>query len=149
MGRAHELSDSGHAREPFIQGVTALELAIEQFLKQKTEKLDEHKSHLNQFDSLSLKTKTFVLATSANLIPPESLKKTIKAIDIRNKIAHEGHEPTSDEKSVFPYLINCAAAFLGIEEFKTPGLHSGNQLSPIEHGGKNVLRAQFSIKEPD
>lgn len=140
LGRAHELSDTGHIRESFIQGVTALELAIDNYTKKifainhATEKL------LNHFESMPLKLKTLIIAKMGELLSDDILDKALSAIDMRNAIVHEGKHPDDQDRKNFFSLLECAATFLGLEELKVPILYPGNQLSPAQTAGAQLVK---------
>ena len=125
LGRAHELSDTGHIRESFIQGVTALELAIDNYTKKIFKINNETEKLLNHLESMPLKFKTLIIAKMGKLLSDDILDKALSAIDMRNAIVHEGKHPDDQDRKNFIALLACAAKFLGLEEFKVPTLYSG------------------------
>jgi hypothetical protein len=130
LGRAHELSDTGNIRESFIQGVTALELAIDTYTKKIFSNNHETEKLLNHFESMPLKLKTLIIAKMVQSLPDDIIDKALSAIDIRNAIVHEGKHPDYQEKKNFSALLECTAIFIGLDEFKVPILFPGNHLSP-------------------
>ena len=140
LGRAHELCDNGHIQEAFVQGVTALELAIHDFMRCKVPS-----DSVEQFSKLPLHTQSFVLGTSIGISSVE-LNNTKKAIELRNKIVHEGQEAKDERRELFLSLLKVSSQFLGLKEFKIPVLVSSNQLSPQLSGGSEaIIFSKFSI----
>jgi len=140
LGRAHELSDTGHIRESFIQGVTALELAIDNYTKTTLKINHETEKLLNHFESMPLKLKTLMIAKMGKLLSDDILYKALSAIDMRNAIVHEGKHPDDQGRKNFLALLECAAKFIGLEEFKVPILYPGNQLSPEKTAGAQLVK---------
>lgn len=131
-GRAHELYDSGHIRESFVQGVTALELAMNDQMQRGSKGNEQISKSLSQFLTLPLPTQVSVLATVTGISKTIRLDGVLQAIDIRNKIVHEGYSPSEGNKHLLFTLLQGVAAFLGLDEHKTPVLEPTNALSPPE-----------------
>jgi hypothetical protein len=139
LGRAHELSDTGHARESFIQGVTALELAIQEALSRHKHRVERADASIDQFTNLPLRTQVLILASALGLPTSIDLNDVLHAIDVRHDIVHKGRYPKDQDARFLLPLLRCAAVFIGLDEHKTPVLVSANQLSPPEAGGQQAL----------
>lgn len=133
IARAHQLHDSGHVNESFVQAVTGLELSIEYFVANSALRLSKDvAAFANQLLTLPLKVQLSILATATSRIPVATIDTAIDAIDLRNKIVHEGSTGEDERRRMFLAIAECARVFLGLTEFKTPVLNSGNQLSAPE-----------------
>jgi hypothetical protein len=77
---------------------------------------------MGQFWEMGLKSKVIAITTTLGNIPIEDIENTIKAIDIRNKIAHEGWEPTDKvvSEEILMGLFRTAAGLLSGSKFKFP-----------------------------
>ena len=140
LGRAHELGDSGHVAEAFIQLVTGAELAIEHFLTMRVSGFSKEMASSKQsFSTLPLKTRLTVLVTAASLAPQVTLEKALQAIDLRNEIVHQGKQPQDPDGTMFLALMQCAKALLGLKELKTPVLYPVNELTPPEYEGRQAV----------
>jgi hypothetical protein len=140
IGRAHELRDLGHWKEAFVQAASAVELAVEYFLAARaSEQSEDGRSAMNRLVGLPLKTRIWILATASSLVSEATLGDALRAIDTRNEIVHEGKQPTDKDMRIFPELLNCAKAFLGLDELKTPVLVPSNELTSPDYGGRRAM----------
>jgi hypothetical protein len=140
VGRAHQLRDSDHISEAFVQAVTGLELAIEHFLNARATGLSKDTSELaHQLTGLPLKVQLSILAIATSLVPKATLDLALGAIDLRNKIVHEGATNDDPDRKMFLAIIECVKGLLDLGELKTPSLGNGNQLSPPEYGGRQAI----------
>jgi hypothetical protein len=128
LGKAHELRDTGHIRQSFVEGVTALELALHDFIRRNKIPKTEAKDFEDPFSRLKRKTQLLVVGTIGQMIPAADIENTVRAIDIRDGIVHEGKNPPSDSQNTLGALFRSVAALLELEEYKTPPLTSGNLL---------------------
>jgi hypothetical protein len=132
IARAHELRDTGQISEAIVQGVTAVELAMEYFLTVRLagkSKAIQETVTSEQFLNLPLKIRLSVLAIAANLMTPDAIEAANEAIDVRNTIVHEGSTPEDRGRRLFRSLAESVKAFVGFGELKTPSLSTGNRLS--------------------
>lgn len=140
IGRAHQLHDSGHVNESFIQAVTGLELSIEHFLNTRGVGLPKDAvTYANQLLTLPLRVQLSILATATSQIPQTTLDSALKAIELRNDIVHEGKTGEDKGRRMFLAIAECARVFLGLSDLKTPVLNSGNSVSPPEYGGRQSV----------
>lgn len=128
VARAHGLRDRGHLEEAFVQATTALELAVEHFVESRCGSPSAEPSLSGPFLSLPLKTKLFVLGNAMRTIPSVTLDNALKAIDMRNRVVHEGEKVRDPDWILFLALIECVRVFAGVSELKTPVLCSSNAL---------------------
>lgn len=136
LGRAHQLNDSEHVNESFIQAVSALELSIEHFLNTRMAQLSvDAAKHAKQLLNLPVKVQLSILAATTSEITQTTLDLALRAVEFRNNIVHEGKKVEDKERRIFLAIAECAKYFLGLNELKTPVLNSGNSLSPPEYGG--------------
>jgi len=126
FARAHELHDTGHVAEALVQAVTAVELAVNEYVAGRIGALKIVAS-LGQFEDLPLKTKVAILLGSTNLLPLATVEDIVAAINLRNDIVHEGKRPQTSTYALFGALAKCVSALAG--PIKTPSLHEGHSLS--------------------
>ena len=130
-GRAHELSELGHIAEAYVQAVTALELALEQFMSSRaTVQGKQAKAALAAFAEQPLSQQLQIVALASNLVPQDTVEAALRGIFTRNKIGHEASIPTHPSTQDLLELRRCTHLLLGLPDFKSPRLTSGNQLFP-------------------
>ena len=140
IGRAHELWDKGHLREAFVQAATATELAVEYFVaKRKNGQSSLVGLPEQQLFNLPLKTQIWILAIASSHVPQATLDNAVTAIELRNDIVHKGKQPNSAHGQLLQSLLECAKAFLGLDELKMPVLTTTNESTGAEYGGRQAL----------
>jgi hypothetical protein len=127
---AHRTLDSGHLRVAFVEGAIALELAIHEYLRAGIGDSEQLGVAVRPFWRLSRKAQLSSIAARNESIPTEVLEAALKAIDMRNKIVHEGYDPEGGDEAnrLCSALLKVAAALLPPPEFRFPGLNTGNKL---------------------
>jgi hypothetical protein len=122
---AHQFLDQGNLRYALIEGVSALEIALHEFFRQKL--VTDAKSLLNllsPFWEQSLSQQIIVVATAIGTIPLENIKHTVAAIDMRNKVIHEGWNLHQDKKEIIAGMLNTVVVLLSASfsgpKFKFP-----------------------------
>ncbi len=117
--RSHRLCEEGNLRLAFIEAVTSLELSIHDFIRKRaSNKLLLESSEA--FYNLPLRTQLTILCSSFNTISQDQIELSIKAINLRNDIVHDGVSP-SDEKKNWLYALLKTVSFLsGNEVHKFP-----------------------------
>lgn len=77
---------------------------------------------MGQFWEMGLKSKVIEITITLNTISTDDIENTLSAIDIRNKIAHEGWEPTdkAESEKILMGLFRTVAALLTGPKFKFP-----------------------------
>lgn len=134
LSLSHQLSNQGNLKHAFIEGVSALEIALNEFIYQKLHGTEPLLKSMSAFWSLPLPAKVTTVATILGKISLQNIEYTINAIDIRNKIVHEGWEPPNDDKTKIKLfgLLNTTASLLSGPRFRFPSANSGNAMMSIE-----------------
>jgi hypothetical protein len=128
LSKSHRLLRQGDLKYAIIEGVTALELAVHEFIRIR---LGGKVEPVNAF--LGLKSEAAQLAViAATLGRTTDLEPALKCIATRHKIVHEGFTPTEDARAELIGLLNTVSAMLEGPRFRFPTANPGNQLSPPE-----------------
>lgn len=139
LGEAHELRDTGNLRHALVQGVTALEAALEQVLRERAAGLRAVDPDLadrlwgSWTNNISLPIRLTATATILGNPPPQDIQRAIEAIKLRDKVVHEGWRPAADDRDVelnLSKLLTVSAALLSRPTFRFPTANPGNQLEP-------------------
>lgn len=125
LGRANELLDNEQLRQAFVEATTAAELAVYRHIKLKSNIIGIDETHLKQFFELPLIKQLAITTIISEVTSGELIKKALKAIEIRNKIVHEGFHPDATDTEALKSLFCIVAALLNIRH-KFPGLNSGS-----------------------
>jgi hypothetical protein len=133
--RAYQLLEQGHLRQAFIEGVTALEVALDDYIKQHRGASKTLSGYLEQFQTLPLQTKVAAIAVISGLIPAGDVDETVAAYKVRNLIVHDGAHPSDSEEPKLSVLLRTAAALIPGPKFRFLRTHTQNMLSPPEAGG--------------
>ncbi len=113
--------DQGELKHAFIEGIISLELAITNFLKRKLTEA-ALKKKLNAFLKIPLPQKVIGVVTGINVISQEKLEHTLKAIDIRNDIVHEGFNPTTNMKIHLIELLKTVSLIIEGHRIRFPNV---------------------------
>lgn len=126
--RAHEHLREEDLKFALVEGVTALEIAVEEFADRNlaaTEAVAENVDSFVGTQALSLKIKLTVLATAAELVDPKSLEDVYAAIDLRNDVVHEGAEVGRSDADLIWSLLETVAELLHGPTFRFPAGYVG------------------------
>jgi hypothetical protein len=134
--RAHRLCDEGDVRLAFIEGVTALELSIHNFIRKRVVKKEILES-TNSFNNLPLRSQLAILCAAVDEIPEQQIELAIKAIEIRNDIVHEGFVPGDANKPELYVLLRIASIFSNDSVLKFPSNRFHLTTAPEEIWEKN------------
>jgi hypothetical protein len=128
ISRAYQLCDEGHLRQSFIEGVTALEVALDEHIKQKRAAYAAIAGYVMQFQALPLPAKVATVATLSGTVSSNDVEATIAAYKIRNDIVHDGMNPSEDDESKLLALLRTAASLIGGPKFRFLKFHTQNAL---------------------
>jgi hypothetical protein len=134
LGRAHAFADAGDGKYALIEGVMALELALSEFAARHIQLTGDLSNKLAAFWDLHLPAKVIAAATFSRAVSYEDLTATLKAIEHRNEVVHEGKSFNTSVNAQFPGLLRTAAAFIDGPSFRFPRKYTGNRLSPPPGG---------------
>lgn len=97
LTQCQSLLDKGQYGRALIEGVTALEIALNEFMMHKVGVSSLLKEKLHTFNRGHLITKVIFVTPQLKNLSPNEIENTIKAIDMRNKVVHEGYVFTKDK----------------------------------------------------
>jgi len=89
----------------FIDSVTVLEIALDQYYKAISDKSDKIGKQLNRIRELGNREQLSIIFADRKEVLPKDLEDAIDAIEINNKIVHEGHKPINEEVSKVRALL--------------------------------------------
>jgi hypothetical protein len=132
LARTHQLFDQGNIWEAFIEGVTALELAVHDYYREQMKTNDTLFGEMNSFWKLPLRSQLVSLAAAMGNIPLDKVSLAVSAIEIRNDIVHEGKRPTEKNNRELEGLLAAVAQMIHGPGFKLPSAKTGNNIAMEE-----------------
>lgn len=133
ISRAYQLYDEGHLRQAFIEAVTALEVALDEHLRQKRSAYVMVAGYFKQFQTLSLPVKLTTVAIMSGTISSNDVESAIAAYKVRNDIVHDGANPSESDNDKLLALLRTVAQLLGGPTFRFPKFHMQNALDAPEN----------------
>ncbi|MEZ4865197.1 MAG: hypothetical protein R3C14_28025 [Caldilineaceae bacterium] len=124
----HQLLDSGSYRQAFIEGVTALELALNELVRDRLFHNSALMEKIQSFWNLPLYTQVAIAASLTQNITPNEIEDTLEAIKTRNCIIHEGQQVGEEKKSELRSLLVAIAKLIPGVQFKLPSAYTGNNI---------------------
>lgn len=140
LARSHQFLNQDNLKHAFIEGVSALEIALGEFIRQK---LDNNKSlaeDMQSFWQLPLKAQMVTILSVLGTVQLGNVEVTADAIEIRNKVVHEGLEPDEEAKHALSGLLRTAAALLPGPRFRFPSINPGNAMRPLSEWEKQMKK---------
>lgn len=133
LHRTHEHLDQGNLKYAFIEGVTALEVALHEFVRDKLGGINALLTSVQSFWGLPLVAQVTIVVGTLEKVTQGDMENTVKAITTRNKIVHDGYNPASIVKSELLGLMKTVAVLLSGPEFRFPAINPGNAIKPVEN----------------
>jgi len=143
LSLAHQFLDQGNLKHAFIEGVSALEIALNELIRQKLNDADSLLDSMRAFWNLPLPAQVTAVATTLGKISLKDMEHTINAIDIRNKVIHEGWDPPDNTKVELSGLLNTAAVLLSGPRFRFPTVNPGNTKMTLEQWIQQVEEESY------
>lgn len=131
LARTHQYIVQRDIRHAFFEGVTSLELSIEEFMRYRIKNNKLFNDNIKGFWALPIRTKIISIATVLDLSTTD-IENTVTAISWRNKIIHDGWAPEFYEaKKYLESLLRVTSKLLTGPPFKFPN-YGGQVIQPEE-----------------
>lgn len=129
LSYSHRIFDDGDIRHAFIEATIALEMIIHEFIHRKLSASATLTKYDQSFFDLPLRAQLISLSLMIEKINTEDLELASEAINIRNKIVHEGWQPVDDRRTrkIFMTFIRVCSYLLDGPKLRFPSMHLGNQ----------------------
>ena len=140
LARAHQLMDEDSLKYALVEAVTALDIALGNFLRAKIKNSSALKDAAQSFYKLQLPARTVALTAFLENVNAADLEAALEAIKMRNKVAHEGWQPSEQEipkvREKLLALFAVIGALLDGPSFRFPKSNIGNKLVTAEEWDK-------------
>lgn len=130
LGNATRALDFGEYRQAFIEVMSALELVVARRLTSSSEMAKRAVQSFMSRETKKAQVAVVLLATGACSV---EIEEALKALKVRNRVAHEGYLPAAAEATALRNVMKTIQRLAGLEEIKSPALTSFNMLSPPPH----------------
>ncbi|MFA5629331.1 MAG: hypothetical protein WC958_03650 [Dehalococcoidales bacterium] len=132
LAQTHQYLDQGNIKYAFIEGITALEIAIEEFIRGNIMGNKKLEKGIAGFWNLPLNTKMITISTTLGNVDSDDINNTIEAIETRNKIVHDNYNPLDSLRPQVLSLLKITSALISGPELRFPTINPGNALKPKE-----------------
>lgn len=132
LSQACATLDKGDLKKAFIEAVTTIEIAIECIIRKNPKTTNSILESIQSFKSLQLKTQFSIIALLCDNVGPKDIENSIKAINIRNSIVHEGYNPIQSDSVYIGSLILSISKIINEPVAKFPSANRGNAILSIE-----------------
>lgn len=138
LGSVSQLIDNRMLRQAFLEATTSFELAMGEYCKQVFGNANVDDRYKNQLSNIGLAARLIAIAPGLQGHKTRTISDAIRALEIRNEIAHEGYHPTGSDERYLRQLCEVIGQLLGHFVIKLPSLDIGNSLTPPEgHASDN------------
>ncbi|MGR9527597.1 hypothetical protein ACSS31_28460 (plasmid) [Priestia megaterium] len=100
LSQAHKRKDQEDIKFALIEAVTALEIAMEERLSENIKTDKTLVEYTDNFWKLSMPAKLTIISSLIGGITTQELQDSIKAIHLRNELAHEAKEILDDDETI-------------------------------------------------
>jgi hypothetical protein len=112
--------------------VLAFELAVSEVVNEKSHSSATLEEAISPFWNLKIKPQAALVASLLGKAQKDDIEKAIGALNIRNKIVHEGFNPTPESEKELLGLLRTAFAFISRSNFRHLTANPGNIYKPSE-----------------
>lgn len=125
LANAGKSLDSGDYRQAFVEVCSALELTISRRLASRNKEI---RSAIDSF--LNRETRSAHAAVVMLMIgaSEQEIEITLKAVDIRNHVVHEGHYPGESDARILREVMQTVRKIGNLDELKSPSLDLGSNM---------------------
>ncbi len=138
LARAHQFSDQGNLKHALVEAVSALELALQDFVRRKLGGDDSLTESVQSFWKATLPAQLISIVGALGTVSVQDMKRAAEAIRIRNAVVHDGSEPPASANDVIPGLLKAVAALVSGLPFRFPTVNPGNAIIPLEEWEKQM-----------
>jgi len=132
LSQACRFWDQGNLRNALVEGITALETAVHDFMKKKFAVSNSLYREIASVRGLPFKTQVILATTFAGLSSIRDIEKVVTAYEIRNKVVHEGENLPSDITEKLVALLKVTGMLIQGSNFRLLSSNPGNKIQSIE-----------------
>lgn len=126
VGDATRALDLGEYRQAFIEVISALELAVYARVDSSSAAIKAALHSFHDRATLGAQVAAILLVLG---VEEQEIEEVLAAVKVRNKVAHEGYDPTEADAGSIRGVIRTIRKLGDFDEIKCPFLDGGNMLS--------------------
>jgi hypothetical protein len=126
LSRAHQSLKEGNIRQAFVEGTTAIEIALHEFIRNNQQASGSLPESMQAFWTLPMRSQLIIVLTILGNTTTQQIEEAVKAVKIRNDIVHEGKKPPAGSKDKLSILLRLVASIVSGPKFKFPKMNIGN-----------------------
>lgn len=132
LSQAHRRKDRGEFKYALIEAVTALEIAMEERILHNIQGKKKLVEDIQNFWKLSMPAKLIIVSSliQDGGLPMQDVEDSIKAIYLRNDVAHEAKPVTIESLTLIETLMSTISKVLIDPSLKFPKMHMYNATIP-------------------
>lgn len=119
---------SGDLRHAVIEGVSALDVAVNGFMREKLKGSGQLQKVAQSFFQLGLAAQAIIVMSSLGDISAEEMEIVARLVDVRNNVVHKGLTPSEDDANQLEALLKTTSKLIPGPVFKFPTLYYGNRV---------------------
>ncbi|MGE7718602.1 hypothetical protein [Priestia megaterium] len=123
LSQAHQKKDQGELKYALIEAVTALEIALEERIVENIKGEKKLVDDIHNFWKLPMPAKLTIVASLLGNVSTEELEDSIRAIYLRNEVAHEAKPISKDSIKIIETLMDTVSKILVEPSVKFPEKH--------------------------
>jgi len=144
--QAWEHHNQRNTKYAILDGVTALELAVDELLRNELGKMNIQFNKIDEFNTTQrLPIKTMIVTAMKGNIKTEEINDTLEAIKIRNDIVHEGKNPPNDADKRIMGLINTISKLIEDRDFRFTFGNRANAIGDVKKW--EAEKAEYLLKK--
>lgn len=132
LSRAHQSFDQGYFRQAFVEGATALEIALHEFIRNNLQASELLNTSIKSFWIMPIRSQLTTVFTILCNTTTKQIEDAVKACEIRNDIIHEGKNPPVGSEDKLIALLRLVALIISGPKFKFPKKNHGNARMPLK-----------------
>lgn len=119
LARTHQFLDEGNLKHALIEGVSALEAAVREYMGQELRGAESLREYMKAFWQMPLRAQAVVASVCAK-VDPGDIENTVQAIKTRGDVVHKGLAPPPNARTQVIALRNTVSSLLSGPGFRFP-----------------------------
>ena len=137
LSRAYESLEDGDVKNGFVEGITALEVALSKIIKDRSNAVPSLEKDIDFVFSLRLSQRVALIPLLMPHMSMSDLPLVVKALKLRHAIVHDGLVPSDADTKILVALLKFTAQLVPGPHMKFPSANSGNSIKPVAEWEKN------------
>ena len=143
----HAAAEEDDFRLAFIEAALAAELSIGSRLLRATGQNEAIRRHIRSLENRESLKGNLGLIAGIMGVEPSLIAAGIEAIEIRNRVVHEGYHPDESSREKLYHLLRIVGLVDGGLGLKFPGNLGANSFAPASNWRQAAVRRETKLRE--